>query len=339
MSGPGVSGGRLPEKVVALGGGTGLPSMLRGFKELMGHEATDGLTAIVTMTDDGGSSGRLRRGLGVPPPGDLRNCMVALASEEDLFSALFQHRFDEAGELGGHTLGNLVMAALTEQTGSFRRAIETSSQVLRIRGRILPATLDDVRLEAQLEDGSRLHGESTIGASDRAIRRIRLVPRRVRPAQGVLEAIAEADLIVIGPGSLYTSVVPNLLVDGIAEALRRSPATRIFIGNLVHERGEGRALKGAEHLGVLERHAGDALVDAIVVHDGTFDAVRLERYLGEGSRPLDWNGVPDDIPIHRAPLLADGPKLRHDPTATVNAILEAWRMHRAERASRWGNEG
>lgn len=337
MSGSGV-GAVMPRRVVAIGGGTGLPSMLRGFKEKMGPEATEGLTAIVTMTDDGGSSGRLRRGLGVLPPGDLRNCMVALAPEEDLFSALFQHRFADCPELGGHTLGNLVLAALAERTGSFQRAVETSGRVLRIRGRILPATLDDVRLEAELEDGATIRGESAIGTCDREIRRIRLAPRRATPAPGVLDAIAEADLIVVGPGSLYTSVVPNLLVEGLADALRASPATCIYVGNLVHEPGEGRATEGAEHLRVLERHAGAPFVDRLVVHHGTFDAPRLERYLAEGSRPLDWTDVPPGLPVTRVALLADGPKLRHDPTTTVDAILDAWRTHRAARPSRWGNE-
>ncbi len=326
----------IPHRVVALGGGTGLPSVLRGFKEVLREESRDALTAIVTMTDDGGSSGRLRRGLGLLPPGDLRNCMVALAEEEGLFSALFQHRFQDETELGGHTLGNLILAALAEHTGSFHKAVEVSAEVLRIRGRILPATLDDVVLQADLVDGGMVTGESRIGDCQRAIRRIRLVPDAAHATPGVIESILEADLVVIGPGSLYTSIIPNLLVEGVSEALRKTQAIKLFVGNLVNEPGEVSGLDGKDHIRAIERHAGGPILDGVVVHQGTIDAARLERYLGEGLRPLAWGEERHlGLPIHGAPLLAEGEKLRHDPQATARAVLEAWSKRQLERSASW----
>lgn len=231
-------GARVPRKVVALGGGTGLPMVLRGLRRLAIEGGIRDLTAVVAMTDDGGSSGRLRRIRGLPPPGDVRNCLVALATEEDLLAGLFQHRYDGGEEIGGHSLGNLILAALAEQTGSFLKAVEVSSRVLRTAGRILPATLQDVSLEAVMEDGSRVTGETQIAASRKRIRRISIVPESAEPTPGIVRAVENADLVVLGPGSLFTSVIPNLAVDGIASALRRTAAVRVLAANLVSERGE-----------------------------------------------------------------------------------------------------
>jgi uncharacterized cofD-like protein len=321
--------GDLPRRIVALGGGTGMPAVLRGLRSIASDADAEALTAVVTMSDDGGSSGRLRRSSGLPPPGDVRNCLVALSDAEDLLAALFQHRYAGGEELEGHNLGNLILAALAEQTGSFLKAVEVSSQVLRTTGRILPVTLEDVTLEAQLEDGSRIVGESAIGSCPAKIERVSLLPRSARPTPGVVEAIHRADLIVLGPGSLFTSVVPNLVLDEIREAFLETRAVRILIGNLVSERGEAAGLDLGDHLQVIEQHAGRRAIDALVAHDGPVDAQMLERYRAEGVRPLR---PPERDPVGtlviRDDLLASGPKLRHDAAATRAALLRAWREAR-----------
>jgi uncharacterized cofD-like protein len=311
---------------VALGGGTGLPSVLRGFRSLRNRGDLDDVVAVVTMTDDGGSSGRLRRSRGLPPPGDLRNCLVALAAEEDLMSRLFQHRYGGTEELGGHSVGNLILAALAEQTGSFLEAVELSSRVLRVAGRILPATRDTVSLEATMEDGSTVVGETRISASGKRIRRVSLRPSPAHPTPGVLEAIAEADIVVLGPGSLYTSIVPNLLVQGTASALRDTPALVVLVSNLVSEPGETAGLDLAAQLDVVERHAGGRFVDAVLVHEGPIDDRTVARYEAEGSYPLTWpESSESGVPVYRRNLLARDFKIRHDPVLTVEAVVDAWR--------------
>jgi uncharacterized cofD-like protein len=313
-----------PERVVAVGGGTGLPAVLRGLRLLVKGEATRSVTAVVAMSDDGGSSGRLRRTMGLPPPGDVRNCLVALAEEETLLGSLFQHRYGRS-ELEGHSVGNLILAALAEQTGSFLKAVEMSSRVLRTVGRILPATEDDVRLEATLEDGARVAGETNVAAVDRRIRRISLVPNGAAPAPGVVKSILEADLVVLGPGSLYTSILPNLAVRGIAEALRQTDAAVILVANLVSERGEASGMDLADHLEVIEGHAGDRIVDGVLVNDGPVEGETLRRYRAEGATPLRWNGTcRPRLHVERRFLLAPGSKLRHDPDATAEGLVRAW---------------
>lgn len=316
-------GGR-PPRVVALGGGTGLPVVLRGLRALVGNGAATRITAVVTMTDDGGSSGRLRRSLGLPPPGDVRNCLLALAEEEDLLSGLFKHRYRGANELDGHNLGNLILAALAEQTGSFLRAVEVSSRVLRTTGRILPATFDNVTLAAKLTDGRVVRGETSIDACEESIERISIDPPGVTATPGVIEAILAADLVVLGPGSLYTSVLPNLVVDGIASALHRTRAVVVMVGNLVTEPGT-RELGLSDHLRIVQKHAGGRIVDAMLVHEGPLDPGTVERYAAEGSRPLTWTGAdPADVRLLRRPLVAAEAKLRHDPVATARGVLDAW---------------
>jgi uncharacterized cofD-like protein len=313
--------------VVALGGGTGLPAVLRGLRERVECSEPTALTGIVAMSDDGGSSGRLRRSRGVPPPGDVRNCLVALSAEEDLLAGLFQHRYEGEPELGGHNLGNLILAALAEQTGSFLKAVEVSSRVLRTVGRILPVTLEDVSLAARLADGSRLLGESAIGSCGRPIAEISLRPAAAQPTPGVVQAILEADLIVIGPGSLFTSIVPTLVLEPVARAMRETRAVRVLVGNLVSDPRECPGLGLADHVGVLERHAGSPIVDALLVHEGPIDVKTLRRYRAEDAEPL---GVPQEgrlgVQVFRRRLVATGPKLRHDPLATAEALLEVWRL-------------
>ncbi len=315
-----------PRRVVALGGGTGLPAVLRGLRGFVNGGDVRAITAIVAMTDDGGSSGRLRRTMGMPPPGDVRNCLVALSEEEGVLRELFQHRYGGSEELGGHTVGNLILAALAEQAGSFLKAVELSSRVLRTAGRILPVTLEDVRLEAILEDGSRLLGESAIAGSTKRIRQVLLNPRAAGPTPGVVEAILGADLVVLGPGSLYTSIVPNLVVEAVGEALRSTRAPVILVANLVSEKGESAGLSLVDHLAVIEEHAGGRIVSAVVVHEGPIDEGTLARYRAEGAYPLSWprEGSRRDVRVFKGSLLGKGPKLRHDSTVTAQALVSAW---------------
>src|SRR5438067_4591583 len=229
-------------RIVALGGGTGLSTLLRGLKERVvrrpdelstAERPISDLAAIVTVTDDGGSSGRLRRENRILPPGDIRNCMVALSKDEALMGRLFQFRFSAGRGLAGHNFGNLFLAALTHVTGDFAEAVRVSSRVLAIRGRIFPSTISNVTLEAVLENGKRVHGETRITASRSPIRKLMLVPPNVRPLSEAVSAIRDANLILIGPGSLYTSILPNLLIPEIARAIARSHATRVYIANLM----------------------------------------------------------------------------------------------------------
>ncbi len=327
-------GGKAPLRVVAIGGGTGLPAVLRGLRRFVQSGELSELTAIVAMTDDGGSSGRLRRTRGLPPPGDLRNCLVALSCDESLLAGLFQHRYRGDDDVGGHSVGNLILAALAEMTGSFMKAVEVSSLVLRTAGRILPVTLDDAVLEAEIEDGSIVVGESRIGGSGKRIRRLRLRPAGVTPTPGVVRAILDADLVSLGPGSLYTSLLPNLLVGAVSDALRATTARKIFVANLVSERGEAAGMDLRDQLSVVEATAGGRFVDAVLVHDGAIDPAILRRYQAEGASPLSWaDRGPDTGAVVRRPLLAAGTKLRHDPDATAEGILEAWALARRDGAT------
>lgn len=315
-----------PREVVAIGGGTGLPSVLRGFRDLVARGDLSGLTAIVTMSDDGGSSGRLRRSRGVLPPGDVRNCLVALSEDEDLMAGLFQHRYGGDKELGGHNLGNLILAALAEQTGSFLKAVEVSSRVLRTSGRILPVTLEDVTLEARCADGSHVSGESAIDGCGKRVDRIRMLPESARPTPGVVEAIHGADLVVLGPGSLYTSVVSNLVLEPVARALRETSAVRVLVGNLVTDRTDPRGCDLQAHIATIESHAGGRVLDVLLMHEGKIEAQVLSRYRIEGASPLELHEEHvSGVRVIRRNLLAAGRKLRHGPSATAGALVDAWR--------------
>jgi len=252
-------------RVVAIGGGTGLSSLLKGMKQ---H--TRSLTAVVTMADDGGSSGKLRRNLGIPPPGDLRHCITALADDESLLAQLFQYRFGRSAGLDGHNFGNLFIAAMTEITGSFERAVAESSKVLAVQGDILPSTLADVTLSAELADSSGRHahveGESAIPEAGVPIERVFLHPETARGCGEAVRAILEADLIVIGPGSLYTSILPNLLVKDIREAVRSSSALKIYVCNVATQPGETDGYDVGDHIRALEDHAGSHLFDYILAN-------------------------------------------------------------------------
>ncbi|HSM15125.1 MAG TPA: gluconeogenesis factor YvcK family protein [Thermoanaerobaculia bacterium] len=309
--------------VVALGGGTGLAALLRGLKRRVGAELA-GLTAIVAVTDDGGSSGRLRRDFGVLPPGDVRNNLAALADDTDLLTRLFQYRFAGGEGLEGHSFGNLFLAALTELTGDFPQAILTAERVLSVRGRILPATLDSVHLRGFGASGRVYEGETLIGRSGERLERIELVPAG-RPAYPpALEAIAAADLVLLGPGSLYTSILPNLLFPEIAEALRATPAPVVLVLNLMTQPGETDGLDGLDHLGAIESHLGAGIVDAVLVHGPEIAAERLAPYREEGAErvPIDASALrARGLELLEADLLAAEGLVRHDPDKLARKVV------------------
>ncbi|NLW92130.1 MAG: YvcK family protein [Syntrophomonadaceae bacterium] len=267
-------------KIVVIGGGTGLSVLLKGLKKY-----TSELTAIVTVSDDGGSSGRLRAELGVLPPGDIRNCLVALAETETLMDKVFQHRFRHESSLQGHNLGNLLLVALTEITGDFVSAIREVSRVLAVRGRVLPATLEHVTLGASMDDNSIIYGETAIRRYNSRIRQLFLTPECL-PIPETLQAITDADAIIIGPGSLYTSIIPNLLVNGVADAIARSNAVTFYISNIMTELGETDGFDAADHLRVIVEHIGQQLIDFVIVNTGAIDEPRLSRYREEQAIPV-----------------------------------------------------
>ena len=280
-------------RIVALGGGTGLSTVLRGLKEYVASRKKEqtprpiaDLAAVVTVTDDGGSSGRLRRDYRVLPPGDIRNCIVALSEDEALLSRLFQHRFQKGSGLEGHSFGNLFLAALTSITGDFSEAVRLSSEILLTRGHIYPATMSSVELEASFEDGSVVRGETKITASKGKIRELVLVPPDVLPLPQTLEAIANADLITIGPGSLFTSLIPNLLVRGIPEAIADSPAIKVFVCNLMTQVNESLSLTAADHIRALNRHAGVQFFDYALLNRRAATPEMKAKYALEGASQI-----------------------------------------------------
>jgi uncharacterized cofD-like protein len=312
-------------RVVAVGGGTGLATLLSGLKSEVGGAISD-LAAVVAVTDDGGSSGRLRREMGVPPPGDIRNCLVALAGDQDLLARLFQFRFAGANGLSGHSFGNLFLAALTEITGDFAQAIATAEHVLSVRGRILPAATSDLHLKAVGVSGAVYDGESAIGAAPERLDHLELVPAAPEAFPLAIEAIAGADLILLGPGSLYTSILPNLLIPGIRDALAASRAPVRLLLNLMTQPGETRGLTGIEHLDVLEQHLGRGVVHTVVAHDGAIPENRLAAYFEQGAEPVALDCAAFEargLRVVAADLLAPGTLVRHDPDRLALAALSA----------------
>jgi uncharacterized cofD-like protein len=318
--------------LVALGGGTGLSTLLAGLKRLVGDAGSDdlwiaNLSAVVTVSDDGGSSGRLREELQMLPPGDIRNCMIALSEDSNLLSRLFRYRFRGQGELGGHSFGNLFLAALTEVTGDFTEAVRLSSEVLASKGHIFPATISDVRLAAELEDGSVVRGETQISASRAPIRRLRLEPERCLPLPETLKAIRAADVITVGPGSLYTSILPNLLVSRVAAAIGESHATKIFICNLMTQPGETDNYSARQHLETTRSYAPEIHFDYVIVNDRRITSDQQQRYALERAHQI---GIDDDAidgvldqstVVIRANLLEDGEKVRHDSALLARVVL------------------
>jgi uncharacterized cofD-like protein len=320
-------------KLVAIGGGTGLSTLLAGLKQLVG--ASDGdqgvwlesLSAIVTVSDDGGSSGRLREELQMLPPGDIRNCMVALSEDSTLLSRLFRYRFRGSGELGGHSFGNLFLAALTEVTGDFVEAVRLSSEVLASKGRIYPATINDVRLVAELEDGEEVRGETQITASRVPIRRLRLEPEQCLPLPEALAAIRAADVITVGPGSLYTSILPNLLVARVADAIGDARGTKIFICNLMTQPGETDGYTARQHLEAVKKYAPQINFDYVILNDRRISDEQAALYAADGAHQI---GMQDHLfekaygaetEVVRADLLDDGEKVRHNPHKVARVVL------------------
>ncbi|HEU4432536.1 MAG TPA: gluconeogenesis factor YvcK family protein [Pyrinomonadaceae bacterium] len=318
------------QNLVAIGGGTGLSTMLAGLKQLVGQSDQEiwieSLSAIVTVSDDGGSSGRLRDELQMLPPGDIRNCMIALSEDANLISRLFRHRFRGDGGLGGHSFGNLFLAALTEVTGDFTEAIRLSSEVIASKGHIYPATLSDVRLVAELEDGSIVRGETHISASKVPIRRLHLEPEECLPLPQALNAIRAADIITVGPGSLYTSILPNLLVAKVARVIGRSSATKIFVSNLMTQPGETDGYSAREHLETVRKYAPEIHFDFVVVNNRRISAEQAERYAAEGAYQIGIDEPIDDAldqttEIMHADLLDDGEKVRHHSDRLAQVVL------------------
>lgn len=306
-------------RVVAFGGGTGLSMLLRGLKEY-----TSRITAVVAVTDDGGSSGRLRQEMGVLPPGDIRDCLVALADAEPLMKQLFDYRFDGEGPLAGHSFGNLFIAAMSEITGDFELAIKESSKVLVVRGHVLPSTLDNCALGAVLEDGTVAMGETSISSSSLAIRKVFLEPAACTPLSETLHAIEEADVIVLGPGSLYTSVMPNLLVEGIAESIALSDAVKIYVCNVMTQPGETDGYTAQQHLGAIYDHAGTDVVDVVIVNNSPISEEVLEKYCREGSTPVSWDRQALEhmgVRVVDAPVISGANLARHDPVALSEEIM------------------
>lgn len=307
--------------VTVIGGGHGLSVLLRGIKE-----ATTNVTAVVTVADDGGSSGRLREELGIIPPGDMRNCLVALADTEPLMESLFQYRFDTGSELAGHSFGNLFIAAMSEvMGGDMEKALQESSKVLAVKGRVLPASAEHIRLDAVMNDGSIVQGESNIPNAKKKIKRVRLFPEHVAPVKSVLEAIKNADAIILGPGSLYTSIIPNLLVDGVADALRETKAVKIYICNVLTQPGETDGYTASMHVKAIFDHAGDGVIDYVLVNSAKLSDERRESCAEVNAYPVE---VDKDalrklgVGIAEADLVCWQDTVHHDPKKLTDNVMK-----------------
>lgn len=343
-------------RIVSIGGGTGLSTLLSGLKAYVGPDSAaavsnelpwvDTLTAVVTVTDDGGSSGRLREEFQILPPGDIRNCMVALAEDERLLTRLFQYRFESGGDLSGHSFGNLFLAALTGVTGDFLEAIKASSEVLAIKGRIFPSTTEDVTLVAEFEDGRIIEGESNIVAGRGSIKRLSLSKDCCKPLPETLQAIKEANLVTVGPGSLYTSVIPNLLVEDIVDALAQSPALKVYVCNIMTQPGETDGFSVEDHLRVLYDYSPDLELDCVIVNSAPIHSPLREKYLADGAIQVEFESSrdrsaarlrnvpargsdrPHQIAIVCDDLLNENDLVRHDPTRLAQLLLRLLRMER-----------
>ena len=324
--------GRKELKIVAIGGGHGLSTMLRGLKRY-----TKDITAIVTVADDGGGSGMLREDLGILPPGDIRNCILALANTEPTMEQLLNYRFTE-GSLAGQSFGNLFLAAMDGISGSFDEAVHRMGEVLAITGRVLPVTNQSVHLEAEFVNGSRVLGESKIfyakKRNDCRIRQVRLVPEHPKPLPESIEAIAQADLILLGPGSLYTSIIPNLLVDGVAEAIAKSRALKILVMNIMTQDGESDGYTGADHVRALLHHGAPGIIDVCIANNAVIGEAILAPYRQEGVEQLRLEREEIEamgIQVEEYPMATGQRYIRHDTYALASAIMEVYRRSRPTR--------
>ena len=324
------SGGGRSIDLVAIGGGTGLSTLLSGLKKYVGAPGSEvsigRLSAVVAVSDDGGSSGRLRDELQMPPPGDIRNCMVALSEDSHLLAKLFKHRFSGGGDLSGHNFGNLFLAALSEVTGDFAEAVRLSSEILASKGHLYPATVSDVRIAAQLVDGTIVQGETNISKTGGAIDRLYLEPDDCEPHPDAIAAIVQADVITVGPGSLYTSILPPLLVNGVVDALAVSSAAKIFVCNLMTQPGETDGLTARRHLEVVRKYAPALNFDYIIVNATPIRDEQIELYTRDGAEQIGVHGSieADEIEgarVIRADLLSEGQLVRHDPDRLAECVL------------------
>ena len=319
-------------RIVAVGGGTGLSMLLKGIKHI-----TNNITAVVTVGDDGGSSGRLREEMGVLPPGDIRNCIAALADDEDLVTKLFQYRFKTGEGLEGHSFGNLFLTALCSITGDMVRAVKESSNVLSIRGRVLPSTLDDMKLVAELEDGRIIHGESNIPEAHGKIKRLYTEPSDCKPLPEVIDAIRNAELIILGPGSLYTSVTPNLLIKEIASEIAKSNAKKIYVCNIMTQPGETDNYSVSDHVKALMQHAGSKDIIGTVLVNDFLPSNLAKKYQLSGSYPvkLDYENLKKlDVKVFSRKLIEDSKEglVRHSSHRVARAIYYWFRKeHKADR--------
>lgn len=306
-------------RIVTIGGGTGLSVLLRGLKHY-----TSNLTAVVTVTDDGGSSGRLRGELNVVPPGDIRNCLVALAETETLMDRVFDHRFQAGQGLKGHNLGNLLLVAMAEITGDLVSAIKEVSKVLAVRGRVLPSTLEQVLLAAEMWDGSIVTGETAIRSTRMGIKKVFLIPADCQPLVETLLAIDEADAVILGPGSLYTSIVPNLLVEGVAQALKETSAPKIYVANIMTEKGETDNYSVGDHLVAIHDHVGERFIDYVIVNREPVPDRLLQRYYEEEASPVvvdDYKLRAMKVGLIKENLLSDSEVAWHDPDKLAATII------------------
>ncbi|MBM7666626.1 putative cofD-like protein [Solibacillus kalamii] len=307
-------------RIVVIGGGTGLSTILRGLKQ---HPFD--ITAIVTVADDGGSSGRLRDDYDIPPPGDVRNVIAALSDVEPLVEQMFQYRFSQSNDLGGHSLGNLMLTALTEITGDFNHAIAEMSKVLNVHGKVIPAANKKVTLHAELSDGSDIIGESKIPSGHAPIKRVYLEPSNLKPLPAAVHAIERADFILIGPGSLYTSIIPNLLVKGIGQAVIRAKGEKIYIANLMTQQGETRSFTASQHIEAIHEHVGEAFIESVLINEKELPPSIYENYREENAEPVKFdierlqemgiNIIPKEI------ALIENGTVRHD---AVNLAEWLW---------------
>ncbi len=326
------SNGNRSLKLVAIGGGTGLSTLLSGLKHFVAaHEnqpSLESLSAIVTVSDDGGSSGRLREELQMIPPGDIRDCMIALSEDSNLLSRLFRYRFRGSGDLAGHSFGNLFLAALTEVTGDFVEAVRLSSEVLASKGHIYPATVSDVRLVAELDDGRRVHGETQITAARSAIRSLWLEPEHCLPLPEAIAAIHSADVITVGPGSLFTSIIPNLLVAQVGDAIGEARAVKVFISNLMTQPGETDGYDLGRHLETVRDYAPQIHFDYVVVNNRNISQNQAELYRADGAYQVCVEDhIADVLLAHgtevvRAELLDEGEMVRHNSERLAQVVIE-----------------
>ena len=305
--------------ITVVGGGTGLSTLLRGMKYI-----TNNCTAVVTSADDGGSSGRLRKELGIIPPGDLRNCLTALADREPLMERLMQYRFKGDSPLAGHCFGNLFIAAMAEAEGGMEEGLNATSQILKVRGRVIPSTLEDIQLQAEMSDGTIVSGESKIPEARKRIKRMLMKPANASASKGAVDAILKSDVLIFGPGSLYTSVIPNLLVEEIREAILKSDAVKIYVCNVMTQPGETDGYGAFEHVRALIDHMGHQFLDYVIVNDQKITTEQLKQYYAEGSMPV----TPDvekirklGITVVPASLISKDDLVRHEPRKLARALI------------------